>query len=185
MQSKMKKIAVIALFCFTSVLAKAQYKPDIVTNGTPLTFTGVIKVDSTLKKSDLYSKGLEWFASVFKNTKAVIQMQDRETGIIVGQGAYSVIHPKSGLIREQIQPQTFKVQLSFKDGRFKYDFTEFDDKDYFGIVTDGEVTKWPSFSKSVMKRYYKETQDQTKAEAESLIANLTEYFKNNNKSTDW
>ena len=50
------------------------------------TITNIVNVDSTLKKTNLYSNALSFFALEFKSANDVIQMKDQETGKIIGKG---------------------------------------------------------------------------------------------------
>ena len=76
----------------------------------------VITVDSTLKKSTLFSNGLTWFAYQFKSSKDVIQMKDLESGKIIGKGIFEYVDQHGKSI-----PRHILITLSVKDGKYKYD----------------------------------------------------------------
>lgn len=80
-------------------------------------FTGLVTVDTTLTKNELYSKTKEWFAKSFKSANDVIQMDDKEAGIIIGKGNFSD-RKSCGIIN-------FTLKVQVKDGRYKYWFSNF------------------------------------------------------------
>ena len=48
-------------------------------------YEDVVKVEG-VSASDLYVRANEWFAKTFNSANAVIQMQDKEAGKIIGKG---------------------------------------------------------------------------------------------------
>jgi hypothetical protein len=80
-------------------------------------YTGIIQVDSSASKSELYNRGKVWFINEFKSSNDVLQMQDKEAGILIGKGFFEI---ENG-VNTQIW-QTIK--LYFKDGKYKYEITD-------------------------------------------------------------
>jgi Domain of unknown function (DUF4468) with TBP-like fold len=76
----------------------------------------IVKVDSTLTKSTLYSNGLTWFAYKFKSSNDVIQMKDPESGKIIGKGIFDFVYQNGKSI-----PRHITITLTVKDGRYKYE----------------------------------------------------------------
>lgn len=70
----------------------SQNTPNLpIDNETKLiTYSEVIILDSTVNKSELYSRAREWFAKAFKSSKNVIQMDDKENGKIIGKALMQV-----------------------------------------------------------------------------------------------
>lgn len=89
-----------------------------------ISYAEVVLVDSSISKNELYSRGREWFAKAYKSSTDVIQMDDKESGKIVGKALMQVYHKalggnyKSGYIN-------YTISLYFKDGRYKYEVTNF------------------------------------------------------------
>ncbi|MBC8319089.1 MAG: DUF4468 domain-containing protein [Bacteroidetes bacterium] len=76
----------------------------------------IIVVDSTQKKSTLFSNGLTWFAYQFKSSNDVIQMKDLESGKIIGKGIFEYVDQNGKSI-----PRHILITLAVKDGKYKYD----------------------------------------------------------------
>jgi hypothetical protein len=89
-----------------------------------ISYSEVIKVDSLESKMELYSKAREWFAKTYKSSSDVIQMDDRESGKLVGKALMQVYHKAlgstfpSGYIN-------YTISIYIKDGRYKYEITNF------------------------------------------------------------
>lgn len=89
-----------------------------------ITYSEVITVDSSTTKNELYSRGREWFAKAYKSSTDVLQMDDKESGKIVGKALMQVYHKalgsnyKSGYIN-------YTISLYLKEGRYKYEITNF------------------------------------------------------------
>jgi hypothetical protein len=89
-----------------------------------ITYSEVVTVDSSTTKNELYSRGREWFAKAYKSSTDVLQMDDKESGKIVGKALMQVYHKalgsnyKSGYIN-------YTISLYLKDGRYKYEMTNF------------------------------------------------------------
>jgi hypothetical protein len=80
------------------------------------TVSEIVKVDSALKKSTLFSNGLAWFAYQFKSSNDVIQMKDLESGKIIGKGIFEYVYQNGKSI-----PRHILITLTVKDGKYKYD----------------------------------------------------------------
>ena len=89
-----------------------------------ITYSEVIKVDSLESKMVLYSKAREWFAKTYKSSSDVIQMDDKESGKLVGKALMQVYHKAlgssfpSGYIN-------YTISIYVKDGRYRYEITNF------------------------------------------------------------
>ncbi|MEN4759828.1 DUF4468 domain-containing protein [Chryseobacterium sp. C39-AII1] len=109
----------------------------------PLKFSQVVKVsDSTKSSIALHTAAKMWFAQNFKNPKEVIIMEDTDNKILVGRGnlKYSSKVFMGSAAREGWI--TFDVTIACKDGRYKYDFTNFIHEGQsvnLGIITNEEM----------------------------------------------
>src|SRR5882672_11349281 len=104
----MKKSILIILLALSCTAAKAQLPSSVEISGNPIQFSKVLAVDSALTKDKLYSFGVEWFAKTFNNARYVLQMQDKDAGIIIGKGSFEYYLGGSNL--KSIQ---YTVKLSF------------------------------------------------------------------------
>lgn len=84
------------------------------------------KVDSLkgFSKEKLYGFSKKWFADTFKNSKAVIQTEDFETGQIIGKGETYILSPEvevKGIVFSDVVSgdYRFSVQLDIKDEKYR------------------------------------------------------------------
>lgn len=128
----MKKLllSAFALFVFTFVYAQPDSKEpnqfaftvpiDSITN--KIDYQGVQRVDG-VSKDELYIRAREWFAKTFVSAQAVIQMDDKEAGKIIGKGVarssfVMLLTPVSYTLY-------YTVSITVKDGRYRYEITDF------------------------------------------------------------
>jgi hypothetical protein len=168
------KHLIASVFCFAVLICKAQ-------DNTPLSYSEVIKLtDSTKSSKLLYASAKMWFTQTFKDPKEVIILDDPNNNIIVGRGNMrynSKIFSGSAARQGWIG---FDVQIACKDGRYKYNFSNFthEGKSYnYGLITNdpflptmkGMMMGGPENYKIKVTNELKET---IKNRIESLIVNL-------------
>ena len=68
-------------------------------------------------KDELYKLSNEWLAKTFKSSKAVIQYQDKEEGVIVGKGFTSVMYlgPLDTWFTMTIEIKENRMRITFDD----------------------------------------------------------------------
>ncbi|MBL0183926.1 MAG: DUF4468 domain-containing protein [Chitinophagaceae bacterium] len=89
-----------------------------------ITYTGVVNVDSSLSKRELYARAREWFDKAYTSPTTVIQKEDKENYEIVGKALMQVYCKSIGSDRE-CGFVNYTLYLYFKDGRYKYTVTDF------------------------------------------------------------
>src|SRR4051812_46446632 len=89
----------------------------------PVSYVGV--VESNESKEELYNRARRWFNGTFRDSKAVLTIQDKENGELAGNGNYRFYSDTfwgrdgtKGWIR-------FKISILTKDGKYKYELSEF------------------------------------------------------------
>ena len=100
-----------------------------VENGR-VTYTEVVEVEGA-SKDQLFARAKKWFATTYKSSNDVIQLDDKENGEIVGKGNFGITYyarnPHIG----------HTISILVKDGRYKYAITGFtytdDQGDKFNI----------------------------------------------------
>jgi len=86
-------------------------------------FTKVVQVPGA-NKDELYARGKVWFANTFKSAQNVIQADDKSAGILIGKGWQTAYVPN--VFGSPIAVKLwYTVKLAFKEGRYKYDITDF------------------------------------------------------------
>lgn len=125
-----------------------------------LIYIEVVEVPNATKQ-DLFQRANIWAVSAFRNAKFAIQINDKDSGQIVGKGALEYeqgFKLGSGSTRGHI---SFIFKIFVKDGRYKYEFSEFiheaslyegvnrkdlglitDDTEYEGNVGFWETRSW-------------------------------------------
>lgn len=105
--------------------------------GIPLEYGEVIKQDSILK-GELYKRAKLFFVNSFKNSKNIIQLDDSDSGIIVGNVEE---HFKEGDM--YILNISYTLSIAVKDGRYKYEIKD--------ILLKGQ--RWSDFYKDWVPYY--------------------------------
>lgn len=176
----MRKLPLVIFVTFLTTLCFSQE-----TDNTPLTYENVVHLDSTLSKDDLFTRGEYWVISVFKNPQKVIQLKDKEGGQIISKGVMDYSQSKwawggSGTTKGIIR---FTVKLFFKDGRYKFVFTDFiheasTGRD-FGLITNEETCscKMPTSTKKWKRLIWNDIKSTINNTIEPLIASLLTQMK--------
>lgn len=114
---------------------------------TAIKFNDVVYVESASKLA-LYSKAREWFSKNFKSAKAVLDLEDKENGKLIGKANFAVFSTESSNENEFVKfPKMsakkskdlqdamtvkktievgridFIIYIYVKDGRYKYEIT--------------------------------------------------------------
>lgn len=99
-------------------------------------FTEVVGVDG-VSSNDLFTNAITWVSKQFSNPKSVIQLQDKDAGLLVIKGVSS---------HNSISMTTFKLTIQVKDGRYKYDLTDiittYDFSDIGETVAPARMSDW-------------------------------------------
>ncbi|WP_226389838.1 DUF4468 domain-containing protein [Penaeicola halotolerans] len=90
-----------------------------------ITYTDVVYVDSTLSADKLYLKAREWFAKSYNTSTDVIQLDDRENGLIVGKGLIQVYKRGGFGLDFPYGFINYTLSIYLRDGRFMYEITNF------------------------------------------------------------
>jgi hypothetical protein len=72
------------------------------------------------KKDDLYLRAKLFYADIFKSAKDVIQVDDKESGILVGKGLTHIMVSGEALFDTKMK-MWFSIKIQCKDDRYKYE----------------------------------------------------------------
>ena len=118
----MKKI--INIFTFIAISTFIFYGCGggltAVTNDTEL--YRVVEVEN-MSKDEIFIKSMEWFSRTFKESKSVIDYQDKEAGKIMGNGA--ITHYFSMIVNGQVK---FSVKIEVRENRSRITLSNFSAK---------------------------------------------------------
>ena len=160
----MKKILVVCML-FLAVSIQAQ---------DPLSFEKIIQVDS-IKKDAIYNGMKEWVGMNFKSAKNVIEIDDKEAGILIIKSVtdYSIKNLQLSCYEGY---HHFTIKFQVKDGRFKASVTNFRHENQpgnketcnIGLVTTDEF--YPGKSGLGMKGFNNKIWNDLKAKSELIAA---------------
>lgn len=95
--------------------------------------SGVVNING--KSADkLFNASREWFALNFQSNKDVVKLADNTTNVFIVKG-----EQRETVLIKRIKVRikmNFTLKLQFKDGRFKYEFTEID---YRNVITNQKI----------------------------------------------
>jgi hypothetical protein len=170
--------------------------PDISIPFNPETgrvdFTGIVEIEG-VPQNELHSRAKQWIATTFKSANAVIQMEDKEEGIIVGKGISKAGHRTTMVY----YPFTFgyTIKIYVKDGKYKYSFSDIDYQTTT-TVSYAYASKSPMPIEKLLSEKHRQDgsvkkmnqagEDELKESIRSLIASLTQTMKRPvTGSSDW
>lgn len=145
-------------------------------SGAPLAYSDVVTVEN-VSKDVLYSRAQVWFGTTFTEPKGAILVQDYVTGTISARGQYVSRYLKNmyGVDLKDYPCYThFKLSVYVKDGRYKYEFSEFIEQcsskndPGVGLLTDSESYDGDASK----KKYFDKVWGETKSAAESIKSSL-------------
>lgn len=136
----MKKVLLFVVLSF-NLLGFAQSKKEMlaemdgkynVDDNKNVTITKIIEIEG-LKKEDIYIRVLSYFTYNYVNGESVIQIQDKEKGLIIGKGVYDNVHVGISLVTTEIDLSHI-VRVDIKDGKARIfiTLTEYNSKIYGG-----------------------------------------------------
>jgi len=187
------KIVFLILFIGISITYGQKETPNLPIDSqtNKISYSEVVNVDSLSKKQELYSRAREWFARAFKSSTNVIQMEDKENGKIVGKALMQVYHKAlgsnypSGCIN-------YTVSIYLKDGRYKYQFSDFYHSGSGNVPDYGPCEQMISTTRKTMGMSYQKTFNyylyQMDNDIKDLILSLKLAMKinsSNSKKSDW
>jgi hypothetical protein len=159
-----------------------------------VSFEKVIKVDST-KKAIIFATVNDWFASTYNSANDVIQMSDKEEGIIIGNGSMNYNYGKmsyscyTGYIK-------YTIKVYVKDNRYKVVLTNFShsvkagngQQCSLGMITSKELYATSGMSKKYHNNVWKDIKAKTESYSNEIRLSLkkkTSEKKSEKVSDDW
>jgi hypothetical protein len=188
----MRKFLLLGLLTITCLTLKAQAVD------TSITYTKVIFVDSSLTSADLFARAKAWFATTYRSGKDVIQMEDKENGVLIGKGAFqytSDIYWGSEGTKGWIY---YSITIQVKEGRYKYELTNFIHEGNpfnsggqlsFGLITSSQecTSVIRGTSRSWRNKVWNDIKTDLNYNAQLIIGSLLVDMNKpvNKKTSDW
>lgn len=205
-------IASLLLFTIKGLSQATSFPIDTITG--KIKFSKIVYLDS-IPKAILYTKAREWFVRSFRSSKAVIELEDKESGKIIGKGNFTVVtyesindnefiknkksFPKE--LREkknkgEVGSVSFVISIYIKDGRYMYEITDLYHK---GITTTiaGYTATQPDggdlsnddpicgYNEWMPKIRWKNIRENSILSIESLIADLKSTMATKDRTEDF
>lgn len=87
-------------------------------------FEDVVQTDG-VSRVDLFNRARAWFASTFRDSKAVLEVNDPQAGELTGKGGFP-FSSRNFIGSAAVQGRvSFTITVLVKDGRYKYILTDF------------------------------------------------------------
>lgn len=118
----MKKIITL-IAIFITVLSFGQKGNLIQLKDGTILYTGVVQLNTSLKKNDLYINAKKFFVEKLASRKEDIQTNDN-LDTVTSKGFF-VIYWKSSFLYTRETRIWHSVKLYLKDGKYKYEITDF------------------------------------------------------------
>ncbi len=142
----------------------------------PIIFSEVVPVEG-VSKEELYNRAKIWFTTSYNSANDVLQMDDKENGQIIGK---AVITYNSSLYNasEHFDGSiNYTIKVLIKDGRYKYEISNFIHRAYgrgsFGLITTQDPSPLiKGFTKKYCNKVWLEIKNQINEEVGSLIKSL-------------
>lgn len=176
----MKKLMFITLLFTVKSYSQTQTLPMVEGK---VDYIEVVKLDSSYKKNDLYLNAKKFFVDFFVSGKDVVQMDDKDAGIVIGKGNLLVSY-KANFAMTYKTRVSHTIKLSLKDGKYKYEITDLS----FEIILpsgnhvagneSGTIEDFPKHNKD---KFYSDLQDEIKDE----ITKLKTYMAKKQSTADF
>ena len=105
---KIKFVTIVLLLSFITTSAQATDR-----------FSEVIVNEVDMKKYDIYKGALLWMADTYKSSINNIQMNDWETGVIVGNGASEIVLSTIPLLGSSAGTFNYKLIVEAKNKKYR------------------------------------------------------------------
>tara|TARA_X000001388_G_C2229183_1_gene122419 strand:+ start:1119 stop:1877 length:759 start_codon:yes stop_codon:yes gene_type:complete len=171
-----------------------QFVEKPMATSKPITYSKVIQCPST-SKTKLYISLNDWFATNYNSANEVIQMSDKDEGIIIGKGVMDYRHKKFTYICSGGWVK-YTIKVYVKDNRYKVDLTNFTHSVLpkngahcaLGLITDATEHTTKGFSKTFNNDVWKDIKVKISDYSDLLFISLNEHTdrqSTNESQDDW
>ena len=176
----MKKLIILSIFLCIAVMAMAQ---------EPMTYSKVIQADS-LDKTSIYVALRAWFSETYKSSNAVIQMDDKDAGIIIGKGTTKYSY--GGMVYSCYEGYVnYTVKVQIRDGRYKAEVSNINHEVLpgnskgciLGLITTAEKHSEKGMQKGYDNKVADDIKSKMKEYSEKLFTGMETATNNASKAT--
>jgi hypothetical protein len=172
------KTLITGLIILTTINLSAQ---------STLSFERVIKTDS-VGRAKLFSTINDWVASNYNSAQDVIQMADKDAGIIIGKGTMKYFFKNLSSYNGYIN---YTIKVYIKDNRYKVILTNFYHTGLslnLGLITSADIYTTKGPYKNSKNKVWKDIKLKIKHYSNDIINSLdnkTKGISNKDKENDW
>lgn len=173
--------------------AKADLSAPLVS------YSEVIQLDSTLSKDELYRRAKQWFVLTYKDSKSVLQLDDKSSGQLVGKATMKYNSSVFSGSASTSGYTDYTLSVFVKDGRYKYEMTNFIHdgtgnstvpKGYdFGLITTSDASPYVPWagSQNWATKVWKDIKTQMDINAKATIVSLKDAMQKTSgaNENDW
>lgn len=162
-----------------------------------LEFSKVIRIDS-VDKQMLFVAIYDWFATTYNSANDVIQMADKDAGIIIGNGNFKYVFENGNKLSYICYAGSIghTIKVYIKDERFKVELTSFkhrgnpssDSSCTLGMITTDEIYKTSGLGKNMLNKVWKDLKIKAEKFSKKIFISLekkTSNFELEFDSDDW
>jgi len=143
-------------------------------SNTPLVeYQEVIEFDSEIDKSTLFNRTRLWLAEAFVDSKEVIELEDKEAGLLVGNGGMEYTFPLVPAM-----PGQFSLRIDIKNGKLRTTYSNFKIYHSGSQYSSGG---WSAVREGTANGY----PEQSIQAAQRLNANLKKFVQQAEADDDW
>lgn len=142
-------------------------------------------------KDALYLNGKTWVFDTYKSGKAVIQMEDKEGGVIIGNGRTGTLIYKNMGVKVDAGNFKYTITLNFKDGKYRCIIDNITYKKGELLVKEGAdyseefPHNWSKIGKKYNKKQWGLMKEQALVEFQSIFVSLQEFMNKKPKKDNW
>lgn len=179
----MRRMIYLILLFFVTYNGYSQTPDFPIGPDGEILFSNVVNVDS-VNALQLYNKTKDFLVKTFISYKNVVQIDDPQSGIILIKPIFDVYGHIVG--KTKIGYVEYTLKILFKDGRYKYEMSNFRHVEPKLSTPGNLLSKAPTEDKDVILHYeWEYIQKQTFNYADKLIKLLNEHIMKVEKNENW
>jgi len=163
---------IVILFTL-GIIINNQLNAQDSTNPVPInsetnkiTYQEVVKAKGTA--DDLYIRGIAWINSFYPNPTGVTNVRNREDAVVEGVARFKINYTDEEERERDAGLISYTIKLEFKEGRYRYTFTDFNYKQTSRFPVERWLDKNAPAYNPQWDEYIRQVDEYTK----SLIADL-------------
>ena len=157
-----------------------------------VTYSDVVYLDSSYSRKLLFENAERWFVDQYRSAQDVIQYKNIDQGEMIGKGIIQSNWKYGGNLMSTQVTVYHTVKLYFKDGRYKYSFSDFTDECISSgssssprIITDSIVYKEKGFGHKIINDMWIDVKTRTSKEVDLMISSLKSEMEKETTTEEW